>query len=181
MTVHDEARKLLEREAASRARPGEERGRYEIWQHDDLGGDKQFPEHYRRHATVEAAGLEHALMINRLDDFDDGSTGKCRFTQDGDVIVDPRGSAHRIGGDAREPSFKEIELDTPTPTAARALFAEWRDDHAAAKERDTHGERFAEVSTPQPDAGPLDRARQAAKERAPRQPSRGKDREPDIG
>ncbi len=111
-----------------------EMGRFEVWQKE---GHEFMPV-----ASVRAGNLLAALVytMNRTDaPWSDNEQviallPNARSTDLGDVIVNPEGEAYQIQNTRLGLIFKMI--DFPQHREAKALFAEWEADYAAAKMRD---------------------------------------------
>jgi hypothetical protein len=122
---------MTERPPTGHAEP---QGRYDVWHKE--GGD------YLPVASVNVGNLLAAavLSMHRVDarwqDGDHVLSGlpNTRSTTIGDVIVNPNGIAYEIATTTF--GFVFDPIDFPPHREQQALFAEWRQDYAAARERD---------------------------------------------
>ncbi|QJW98494.1 hypothetical protein [Frigoriglobus tundricola] len=111
-----------------------ERGPFQVWHRS---GDGFTPV-----ALVHAGNLLAATVftMNRTDaHWQDGEyvtalVPDARSTNIGDVIVNPEGVAYQIETTAQGLVFNPI--DFPSNREQQALFAEWTQDYASARERD---------------------------------------------
>lgn len=128
--------------------PAAKSGKYQVWHRSEDG--------YTPVGLVTTGNLLGAMVftMDRIDaPWTDGEFVRAlvpdpRSTTIGDVIVNPEGVAHEItaadGGLAFSP------IDFPPYQEQKALFAEWTEDYALAKEGDARERFWDAIRNPKP-------------------------------